>query len=133
MEHLQPEICLLPLYMRGKMAYGIRAQFEEVREVGFSDISSSFFPVGTPIMTPVRILGFNNSMDQDLYISFDGVKKNLRIASNSFKLYDLSANKIRDDGLFLPVGTQIYVMQVNASVTAGDFWVEVMYGEGGKV
>jgi hypothetical protein len=114
------------------MAYGTRVKFDEVREIAFGDISGAYATVGTPIGDHVRILGFNNGMDEDLYISFDGQTDNLRIASNSFKLYDLSTNRIRDDGLFLAVGTQIYVKEVSSSPTQGDFWVEVMYGEGGR-
>ena len=53
------------------------------------------------------------------------------LSSNSFKLFDLSSNKIRDDGLFLAVGTQIYVKEVSASVTSGTFWIEVLFAEGG--
>jgi len=114
------------------MGYGTRVKFDPVREIAFGDVSGTYATVGTPIADHVRILAFNNGMDEDLYISFDGVTDNLRIASNSFKLYDLSTNRIRDDGLFLAVGTQIYVREVGSSVSSGDFWVEVMYGEGGK-
>lgn len=114
------------------MAYGTRVRFDAVREVDFGDVSGSYVAVGTPLSDHVRIIDFNNGMDQQLYISFDGTTDHLRIASISFKLFDLSANKIRDDGLFLPVGTQIYVKEVSASVSSGSFWVEVMYGEGGK-
>lgn len=114
------------------MAYGTRVKFEAVREIDFGDVSGTYAAVGTPLTDHVRIIDFNNGMDQQLYISFDGVTDHLRIATNSFKLLDLSANKIRDDGLFLPIGTQIYVKEVSASVSAGSFWIEVMYGEGGK-
>lgn len=114
------------------MGYGIRVKFDEVREIAFGDVSGTYATVGTPISENVRILAFNNGMDDDLYISFDGVTDNLRIAKNSFKLYDLSTNRIRDDGLFLSVGTQISVREAADPVTEGDFWVEVMFGEGGK-
>ncbi len=53
------------------------------------------------------------------------------MAKNSFKLFDFSANKIRDDGLFLSVSTQVYVKEVSASVSSGAFWVEIVYAEGG--
>ena len=114
------------------MAYGTRVRFDSVRELGFGGISGTYTSVGTPTTDHVRILSMNNSTDQEVYVSFDGVTDHLRFAANSFKLLDLSTNKIRDDGLFLAVGTQIYVKEVSASVTSGSFWIEVMYGEGGK-
>lgn len=114
------------------MGYGTRLSVDAVREIDFGDVSGTYAAVGTPMGDHVRILSFNNKMDQELYISLDGFTDHYRIASNSFKLFDFSANKIRDDGLFLPIGTQIYVKEVSASVTSGSFWVEVMYGEGGK-
>lgn len=114
------------------MAYGTRLQVAAIREVDFGDVSGTYTSVGSPLAEHVRIISFNNSMDEELYISLDGVTDQFRIASNGFKLFDFSANKIRDDGLFLGVGTQIYVKEVSASVSAGSFWVEALYGEGGK-
>ena len=113
------------------MAYGTRVKFAPVREIAFGSISGTYSTVGTPLAEHVRLISFQNGCDQALYISFDGVNDHLRIATNSFKLLDLSANKVRDDGLFLAVGTQIYVKEVSASVASGDFWAEVLYAEGG--
>lgn len=114
------------------MAYGTRVSFDAVRELDFGDISGTYAAVGTPFSDHVRLIDFNNGTDQDLYISFDGTTNHLRISANSFKLFDLSANKIRDDGLFIASGTQIYVKEVSASVNSGSFWVEVMSADGGK-
>lgn len=114
------------------MGYGIRVGFDPVREIAFGDVSGTYTAVGTPFQQNVRLMSFNNSLDEDVYVSFDGVNNHLRVAMNSFQLFDLSANKIRDDGLFMSVGTQIYVKEVSSSVTGGSFWVEVMYGEGGR-
>lgn len=113
------------------MAYGTRVQFEAVREIAFGDVSASYAAVGSPLNNHIRLITFTNGMDQDLYVSFDGTTDHLRIASNSFKLLDLSTNKVRNDGLFISIGTQIYVKEVSASVTSGDFWVEACYAEGG--
>lgn len=113
------------------MAYGTRGTFGAVREIDFTSISGVYVPVGTPFGEHVRIICLSNSCDQELYVSFDNVKNNLRMAKNSFKLFDFSANKIRDDGLFLSVSTQVYVKEVSASVSSGAFWVEIVYAEGG--
>jgi len=114
------------------MAYGTRVSFDPIRELDFAGISGTYSPLGTPFGDHVRLLSLNNSTDQELYISFDGVREHLRIAANSFKLFDLSANKVRDDGLFIAVGTQIYVREVSTSVTSGSIWAEAMAAVGGK-
>lgn len=114
------------------MAFGTRVNIDAIREIDFGDVSGSYAAVGTPFGDHVRIISFNNSMDEELYISLDGVTDQLRIVSNGFKLLDFSANKIRDDGLFIEVGTQIYVKEVSASVSEGSFWVEVYSATGGK-
>lgn len=113
------------------MAYGTRVAFQPVREVTFGSISGTFASVGTPLTDHTRVIGLNNSTNAELYISFDGVTNHLRMAANSFKLYDLSANKVRDDGLFLPIGTQIYVKQVSSAPNSGAVWAEAMNADGG--
>lgn len=114
------------------MAFGTRVIFDAVRELDAASISGTYAVLGTPFSDHVRLLDINNSMDQEIYISFDGTTDHLRMAQNSFKLFDLSANKIRDDGLFLAVGTQLYVRFVSTTTVSGSVWAEVMYGEGGK-
>ncbi len=114
------------------MGYGTSALFDEVREIAFGAISDVFTPVGSPIGDFVRIIAFNNGMDEDLYVSFDGITDQLRMSPNSFKLFDISANKIRDEGLFLAVGTQIFVREVSASVASGEFWIEILHADSAK-
>ena len=114
------------------MAYGTRVGFDAVRELAFGSISGTYATVGTPTSDNVRIISLNNSTDQEVYITFNGTTDNLRMAANSFQLYDLSSNKIRDDGLFIASGTQVSVREVSASVTSGAFWFSVIFAEGGK-
>lgn len=114
------------------MAFGTRVAFEALREKAFGDVTSSFTALGTPLADHCRLVSFNNETNVDLYLSFDGSTNHLRIAANSFKLLDLSANKIRDDGLFLPTGLQISVKDTGLSATSGLIWAEVMFADGGK-
>jgi len=109
------------------MSSGIQVRFDAIREIDFSAISGSYASVGTATTETGRLIGFNNSMDEDLYISFDGTTDNLRIQKNSFKLYDLTTNRWRDDGLFLSIGTQISVKEVSSSPSSGSFWIEMFY------
>lgn len=113
------------------MAFGTRAQLDNVREVAFGGISGSYATVGTALTDHARIICFNNSTDVAVYISDDGVNNKIRLAANSFRLVDYSTNKIRDDGLFVAIGTQFYVKQVSGAPSLGAVWVEVTSATGG--
>ena len=112
------------------MAYGTQVTFEPVREVAFGGISGTYAMVGAVTTDHSRIVTFSNGTNADVYVSFDGVTNHLRLASNSFKLFDFCSDKVSDDGFFLRQGTQIWVKQVSAP-TSGTFWVELAYATGG--
>lgn len=113
------------------MAYGIRAQFDAVREVAFGGISGTYAAIGTALTDHARIIRIANSTNAEIYVSLDGTTNNFRLAINSFALFDFSTNKIRDDGLFVAVGTQFYVKQVSGAPTSGSVWVESIFATGG--
>jgi len=114
------------------MAYGTRVIFEAVRELAASALSGSYVALGVPTTGHVRLLSINNSAAEEIYVSFDGTTDHLRLSGNSFKLLDLSANKVRDDGLFIPIGTQISIRFVSTTTVTGAVWAEIMDAEGGK-
>jgi len=111
------------------MAYGTRVSFEAVREIAFGAVSGSYAAVGSALAESSRLISFNNGLDAAVYVSFDGVNDHLRVVANGFKLLDLTTNKVRDDGLFLARGSKIYIKQVSGAASAGDFWVETLYGD----
>lgn len=113
------------------MAYGTRAQFDAVRELAFGSISGSYMAVGSATTDHARLIRFVNSTDVQVYFSLDGVTNNIRLAPNSFALFDFSTNKIQDDGLFVSVGTVFYVKQVSGAPSLGGVWCEVVSGTGG--
>lgn len=113
------------------MAYGTRAAFEAVREVAFGSIGASYAAVGSAITDHARLIRIVNATDAQVYISVDGTTNQIRMAANSFFIMDFSANKVRDDGLFLPVGTVFYAKQVSGAPTTGGLWIEVVYAQGG--
>lgn len=113
------------------MAYGRRVTFETIREVAFGGIGAAYAALGAVLGDNAHIIGFSNSTDAEVYISFDGVNNHLRLAANSFKVYDLTANKVRDDGYFLATNTQIFQMRVAGAPTSGSLWAEVVVASGG--
>lgn len=112
------------------MAYGTRAAFEPIREIAFGDITGTYQAVGTALTDHARLVRIVNTMNTEMYISLDGVNDQIRMAAGSFYIMDFSANKVRNDGLFLPIGTIFYVKEVTAP-GSGNLWVEVLYAQGG--
>lgn len=113
------------------MAYGTRATFDAVREVAFGSIGAAYAAVGTALTDHARLVRFVNQTDAQVYISTDAATDGIRMAANSFFILDLSSNKVRDDGLFLPVGTTFYAKRVSGAPTSGSLWIEVVYAAGG--
>ena len=113
------------------MAYGTRAAFEAVREVAFGSVGATYSALGAAVGDHARLVRFVNTGNAEVYISLDGATNHIRLAAGSFFLIDLSSNKVRDDGLFISVGTVFYVKYVTGALGSGDVWCEVMYAEGG--
>ena len=113
------------------MAYGRRVDFEAIREVAFGGVGAAYANLGTALTDNARIIAITNSTNVEVYISFDGTTDHLRLAANSFKLFDLTANKVREDGYFLANQTQISQRRVAGAPTSGSVWAEVITAAGG--
>ena len=111
--------------------YLISAQSETLRSVAFGGIGAAYAALGSALADNARIVGFSNSSDAEIYISFDGVVDHIRLAANSFQVYDLTANKVREDGYFLGNQTQIYQKRVAGAPTSGALWATVVVAGGG--
>lgn len=114
------------------MTYGRRAVFDELREVAFGGIGAAYSTLGPVFPDFVRVISIFNSTDADIYITDNKAKNKLRVASGSGQVFDITANKVRDDGLFLSQRTQLYVKRAGGAPTTGAVWVEVLYAEGGS-
>lgn len=113
------------------MAFGTRVRFEEIRELAFGGIGANYAAVGGSTGDHTRLVAMYNTTDTDVYVSLNGVTNQLRIASGSGKVYDLTTNKVRDDGLFIDQGTIFYVKRAAGAPSTGRVWFEVMYADGG--
>jgi hypothetical protein len=104
------------------------ALFDVLREVAFTGITSTYVQVGTTFTVNPRILALHNTTDVDLYISTDAVNNMLRIASGSFKTYDLETNRSATGDNLFPIGTGIWIKETSEGApTKGNFWVEAVY------
>lgn len=113
------------------MAFGTRVVYEEIREVAFGSITSSYTALGSPLTFHARLIIFTNTTNGNVYVSTDGTTNHLKIAPSCFKLLDLTTNRVQDDGLFQAKGTQFYIKSAD-SLSSGSFWLEVMEGAGAE-
>jgi hypothetical protein len=100
------------------------ASIDTLRSLGFASISGSYAAVGTPFVFPVRLICFTNNTDGDMFFSYDGVNNMLFIAAGSFKLFDMSTNKLSTQPQWaFATGTQFYVKQ-STSPSRGAVYIE---------
>lgn len=111
------------------MSLAIKALFEPVRTLGFAAIGAAYVGVGTSINHPARIIFVQNFTDVPLMFSFDGINDHFPLASDSFLLLDLSANKTLDTGYFIAQGDRLYVKDIGGAAPAsGDVYFSIVYG-----
>lgn len=113
------------------MAFGSKVKFEAVREIDFIDILATYEAVGTGTTDHSRIIRFVNGTDVQVLISLDGATDHIRMAADSFLIFDFSSNKITDHGLFVSLGTTFSVKRQSGAPTLGSFWIEVISAIGG--
>lgn len=110
------------------MTYGIHASFDTLREVTSGSITASYTTVGTALTHEARMIQIVNSTDKAVYLSLDGTNNYLRVASGSTQALDFCTNRVRDDGFFLPLGTQFYVKRTEAGAPgSGSIAIQVIY------
>ncbi len=113
------------------MAFGTRVLFTPIGEVAFGSLTGTYQALGAPVVAHPHIIKFTNTTNVDVYISENAVANHLRIPAGGFALFDFTANKVRDDGLFVQQGTQFYVKQQTTGASQGAVWIEVISALGG--
>lgn len=116
--------------MASTLTYGI-IRFEELRSVDFNSVSGTYAGVGDSFSNPVRLLCIDNTLDQNILVSFDGITDHTFVSANGFKLLDYCSNKSVTAGLSeQPAGTRVYVKEESSAATSGNVYVTVVYAAG---
>lgn len=106
-----------------------RVAFEELRSLEFNFISSDLEAIAPVFEHPIRIMKISNSTDTDVFISFNNIENQDFIPSNSFVLYDFTANLSLTPGQFsMPANTTVYVADNGTAATSGAVYVTAIYG-----
>jgi hypothetical protein len=111
------------------MAYPKEVNYDARRDLGFAAIGAAYAAVGVPFTRPVRLIKLVNRTNQDMDVSANGVTDHDILPSNSFYLYDLSSNKIRDEGAFFKTGSGVWVKSTSGvAPTSGSVYAVVIAG-----
>lgn len=106
----------------GLTQFNSRAQFFPSQSLAFGSISGTYAPIGSALGHNACILIITSTLNQPVWVSFDGVNDNIFQLGTAFqqaKVIDLKAS-----GLVLAGDTVIYVKSVASNPTAGAIYFE---------
>jgi hypothetical protein len=100
---------------------------EPLRSTAFGSITGSYTAVGTALAHPARLVLFQNTTDQAVYISWDGTNDHMYIPAGSFILLDIGTNKGLGSEFCISQNTTFYVKYASAP-SSGVIVISVFYG-----
>ena len=109
------------------MARDIRLGYEALRSVAFGSITANYTLIGTAFAHPIRILLIANTCNTAMFISFDGTTDAILIPASTTLNFPITANRVDDNGLFLPIGAGPYIKYATAPAS-GTVYVSAFYG-----
>ena len=111
------------------MAYSIALRADPVRTLAFGGIGASYAPIGTQLTKGGRQFFVQNLTDATLMFSFDGVNDHFPLLSNTYFVFDVTTNKVTNDGWFIEKNTIMNVKEIGTPTT-GSVYLSVFYGQG---
>ena len=100
-------------------------QWDLLRSLASSSISSSYAAVGTAFTYPARIVKIVNNSNKDVTVSVDGSSDYDFVPAGGFTLYDCGTNRGNaSPEMAIAEGTQIFV---KGSSGTGNVYVVVLY------
>ncbi len=88
---------------------GIQATFDTIRSIDSATFTGAYQALGIPLTRTIRLFKIVNDSSVPITVSTDGVLDMDYIPANAFSLYDITSDKVKDDGWFIATGTQFYV------------------------
>lgn len=104
-------------------------KFDVVRSIGFASIGVSYVSVGGILSNNWRILKITSTLDNDVFVSLNGVDNNIFVPGGGYVVYDFGTNEpaiASNDNMVISKGSQFYVIAVG-SLTYGDLHIEGVY------
>lgn len=116
------------------MAYGKRVTWDAIRELAFGSISDTYANLGVALTKGARAIKITNATDVTVYVTDDITEDKLKLPTNSYELWDVTANKtLENKPQFLEVGKQFSVRHITGSApSSGWVSIEVLTVESGS-
>lgn len=105
----------------------VRYRIEPIRSLAAGSISGTYMGIGSAIDNPALQIKIDNNTDADLMFSIDGINDQIFMASKTGFISDVSTNKGLGGGLYLSIGTRLYVKEIGTPTT-GSVYFSVFYG-----
>ena len=102
--------------------------FEPARSLAFGSIGAGYMGVGAAFDRPIRLIILQNLTDALVWLSFDGINDHVPLASISYIILDVTANKAVDQGWFIGEGTRVYTKRLSGVPGSGAVYVTTCYG-----
>lgn len=109
------------------MSSGIQLRADAQRSIAASSVGTGYTAIGASFPFPMRILKVDNLTDALLQFSFTGNTDHFVVPAGGFLLVDVCTNEVQSSGLFISVGTILYVKQSGVPTT-GSVYVTTFYG-----
>lgn len=119
--------------MAHNSASAVRASFDELREIAFGSISSTYTLVGSAFEYSPRLIKIVNETDAGLYIAYDKVYAQGNLVQDTVSpggafVYDIGTNRSSQGGVLdIPKLNGIWIKDRGAAATSGSVYITVMY------
>ena len=94
---------------------------ETAREVGHAAVTAAFVAVGSVTTIKASKIIISSSLNQDTWISIDGVRKQILMIKQNSIVLDSSSG-----GEYLKAGTTFYIMHDGAACTDGKLAISLI-------
>lgn len=108
------------------MGLGVRCLPDPQNSILAANIAAGYTAVGTPLIHPALAILFVNATNADIQVSLDGINDHFPMLARSSFIFDVSSDKVMERGLFIGIGTQVYVKQIGVPAT-GSFYVSTFH------
>ena len=108
------------------MGLGTRAIPDIQKTIVAANIAAGYTAVGTVLTNAALTIIFTNATNADVQVSLDGTNDHFPMLARSAFIYDVASDAMMDKGLFIGLGTQVWVKQIGVPTT-GSFYVSYFH------
>jgi hypothetical protein len=105
------------------MTVGTRLQFDSLRSLAYTSLTSTYVAVGSALTHPASQILVQNLTDVTCTFSLDGVNDHFVLPTLGFFLDDITTNKTSPGGgLYLPIGARLWAKTSGSPSQAGIYF-----------